>query len=471
MASGGTAYPSRVPRTHAIAAALSLVDADDVPPVDVAGRLLSLRRMGKTSFAHLDDGSGRIQLFLNANELGEAAYRHALELLDVGDLISAGGPLFRTKTGEPSVRVHRWTMAAKALRPLPEKWHGLQDPELRFRQRYLDLIANAAVRGRFRARAAIVRALRRVLDGRGFLEVETPTLQPLHGGGAAHPFVTQYAALDQPYYLRIADELYLKRLLVGGFDRVYEICKDFRNEGIDTSHSPEFTMLEAYQAYADLSDMLELTETLVAEAARAVGGDTRVRFGEELLDFTPPWRRVTYRDALLAAAGVDLYDSAGSSTEALRTAAARHHVTIAPQASRAKILDELMKRLVEPTFVQPTQLTRHPYETTPLAKRAADDARFVDRFEPFVLGIELGNAYAELNDPLDQRARMEEQARALATGEADAHPLDEDFLRALEHGMPPAGGMGLGIDRLTMVLTGTPNIREVILFPQLRSHA
>ena len=427
---------------------------------------MSLRRMGKTSFAALRDGSGELQLFLNAGELGADEYRRILDVIDVGDIVSAGGPLFRTRAGEPSVRVQRLTIAAKALRSLPEKWRGLQDPEARYRQRYLDIIANQDVRERFEARTRIVRAIRGVLDSQQYMEVETPSLQPVYGGGNAVPFTTRYESLGRDFYLRIADELYLKRLLVAGYERVYEICKDYRNEGIDRTHSPEFTMLEAYQAFADLGDMLKLTELLVVEAAKAVAGDTRVTHGEMTLDFTPPWRQVTYRDALLTTTGLDL-DSETLADEQIRNAAACHGISLDADASRARMLDELMKTCVEPTFVQPTFLTRYPAETTPLAKRAPDDPRYVERYEPFVLGMELGNGYAELNDPIDQRRRLSEQA----SNDADAHPMDEDFIRALEHGMPPAGGMGLGIDRLTMVLTGAANIRDVILFPQLRTPA
>ena len=433
----------------------------------MAGRLVGLRRMGRTSFAQLRDGSGEVQLFLNQQALGAAAYRGALEMLDVGDFVSAGGSLFRTRTGEPSVRVQRLQVAAKSLRSLPAKWHGLQDPELRFRQRYLDILANDKVRSRFEARTAIVSALRRTLDGHCFLEVETPTLQPVYGGGAATPFVTTYGALNRDYYLRIADELYLKRLLIAGYERVYEICKNFRNEGIDGSHSPEFTMLECYQAFGDLSDMRELVQQLVAAAAEAVHGSTRVQFNDRTLDFTPPWRRLTYRDALHTHAGVDL--EADGSPEALIEAAEANRVAVDPSWPRAKLLDELMKKLVEPTLMEPTFLERYPADTSPLAKRCSDDSRYIERFELFVNGIEMGNAYTELNDPIEQRARMEEQASD-RHGE-DATPVDEDFLLALEHGMPPAGGLGLGVDRLVMALVGVTNIREVILFPQLRDRS
>ena len=364
--------------------------------------------MGGTSFAQIRDGTGEVQLYLNRQALGADAYRSALKLLDIGDFVSAGGPLFRTRSGEPSVRAERLQVAAKALRPLSAKWHGLKDHEIRFRQRYLDILANEDVRRRFEDRTAIVSALRRVLDAHGFLEVETPTLQPVYGGGAAVPFVTSYAALNRDYYLRIADELYLKRLLVAGFERVYEICKNFRNEGIDSSHSPEFTMLECYQAFADLSDMRGLVQELVAAAAQAVCGSTRVQFEDDVLDFTPPWRRLTYRDALLAATGVDLEQDGRELT--LRAAAVANEIRVDPSWSRAKLLDELMKTLVEPTLVQPTLLERYPTETAPLAKRCPDDPRYIERFEVFVNGMEMANAYTELNDPLEQRVRMEEQA-------------------------------------------------------------
>ncbi|MDE2766603.1 MAG: OB-fold nucleic acid binding domain-containing protein, partial [Chloroflexota bacterium] len=362
-AAQGTAYPARPPRSHTAADAVARVD--DSPPldVDVAGRLLGLRRMGRTTFAHLRDGSGEIQLYLNHQALGGDAYRTALETLDVGDFVSAGGPLFRTRTTEPSVRVERLQVAAKALRPLPAKWHGLHDAETRFRQRYLDILANDDVRRRFEARTSIVSALRRVLDDQGFLEVETPTLQPVYGGGAAEPFVTSYAALDRDYFLRIADELYLKRLLVAGYERVYEICKNFRNEGIDSSHCPEFTMLECYQAFADLGDMRDLAQQLVAAAAEAACGTTRVQVDDHVLDFTPPWRRLSYRDALLAGAGVDL--EGDSSRSALNDAAKANKVPVDPSWPRPKLLDELMKTLVEPTLVQTTFLERYPTETAP----------------------------------------------------------------------------------------------------------
>ncbi len=434
--------------------------------VDVAGRIVGVRRMGRTSFATLRDASGEIQLFLTDKVMGASAYSSALEVLDVGDLVSAGGQPFRTRSGEPSVRVERLRMAAKALRPLPDKWGGLQDPEARFRQRYLDILTNEDARRRFESRSAIVAALRAELDEHGFMEVETPTLQPVYGGGSATPFVTSYDALHRDYYLRIADELYLKRLLVAGYERVFEICKDFRNEGIDRTHCPEFTMLEAYQAFADLGGMRELVQALVAAAVTAVHGSTEATIGGRRVDFTPPWPRVAYREALLEHAGLDL-ETLGDAE--LAAAGRDRGLRVDAAWPRAKLLDTLMQHVVEPALTAPTLLERYPAETTPLAKRCEDDPRYVDRFEFFVDGMELGNAYTELNDPIDQRARL--QAQASGREGSEAMPVDEDFLLALEHGMPPAGGLGLGVDRLVMVLTGAANIRDVILFPQLRDRS
>ena len=465
MAIQGSAYPLNVRRTCLAEDATARADDDPASEVTVAGRVVGLRRMGKTSFLVLRDDSGEIQLFLNQDVMGQSEYRNMMEVLDVGDFVSANGHMFRTRTQEPSVRVQQLTLACKALRPLPEKWHGLQDSETRFRQRYLDILSNEDVRRRFEARSTIVTEIRKVLDVQNFLEVETPILQPVYGGGSAVPFVTSYAALNRDYYLRIADELYLKRLLVAGYERVYEICKNFRNEGIDSTHSPEFTMLEAYQAFADLSDMRELMEQLVVAASEAVHGSSIARFKEHVVDFTPPWRRLTYREALLAHTGVDIETSEG--TKELLAAANRSDLQVDPKWTRGKLMDELMKHLVEPTLLEPTFLERYPVETTPLAKRCEDDSRYAERFEPFVQGMEIGNAYAELNDPLDQRTRMEAHS-ADRDSLQEMPPVDEDFLLALEHGMPPAGGLGLGIDRLVMILTGVTNIREVIFFPHLR---
>jgi lysyl-tRNA synthetase class 2 len=462
-----TAYPHRVLRSALASNGAKHVDDEPPPQVDVAGRVMSLRRMGKTSFAHLRDRSGNIQLFINEKVLGETSYTLMRDTLDVGDFVSAGGQLFRTRTQEPSIRVERITIAAKSLRPLPEKWHGLQDPELRLRQRYLDVLSNDDTRKRFESRALIISALRRTLDNQSFLEVETPTLQPVYGGGTAKPFVTRYASLGRDYYLRIADELYLKRLLVAGYERVYEICKNFRNEGIDGTHSPEFTMLEAYQAFADLDDMRSLTETLVVAAVEAVHGSTRAILNNRTVDFSPPWKRLTYRDALIMYASVDI--EANDDNSELSAAATSKGIKTDPKWPRAKLLDELTKHLVEPNLIAPTFLERYPAETAPLAKRCDDDPCYVERFEPFVNGMEIGNAYAELNDPIDQRKRLE--AQAATRDNEEAMPMDEDFLLALEHGMPPAGGLGIGIDRLVMVVTDAPNIREAILFPQLRDRS
>jgi lysyl-tRNA synthetase class 2 len=462
-----TAFPRRVLRSFLANDAAQHVDDEPPPQVDVAGRVMSLRRMGKTAFAHLRDRSGDIQLFINEKVLGETSYSLMRDTLDVGDFVSAGGQLFRTRTQEPSIRVERITIAAKSLRSLPEKWHGLQDPEIRLRQRYLDVLSNSDTRKRFESRARIISTLRQMLDDEGFLEVETPTLQPIYGGGTATPFITHYESLGRDYYLRIADELYLKRLLVAGYERVYEICKNFRNEGVDSTHSPEFTMLEAYQAFADLDEMRALTERLVVEVVNVVHGSTQANVKDHTIEFAPPWKRLTYRDALMKYALVDI--EATDDNTALAERARSSGVNIDSNWPRPKLLDELTKHVVEPNFIQPTFLERYPAETAPLAKRCDDDPRYVERFELFVDGMEIGNAYAELNDPIDQRKRLEAQSTTRDTEET--MPMDEDFLLALEHGMPPAGGVGIGIDRLVMILTNAPNIREAILFPQLRDRS
>ena len=462
-----TAFPRRVLRSFLANDAAQCVDDEPSPQVAVAGRIMSLRRMGKTAFAHLRDRSGDIQLFINEKVLGETSYSLMRDTLDVGDFVSAGGQLFRTRTEEPSIRVERITIAAKSLRSLPEKWHGLQDPEIRLRQRYLDVLSNNDTRKRFESRAHIISTLRRMLDDEGFLEVETPTLQPIYGGGTATPFITHYESLGRDYYLRIADELYLKRLLVAGYERVYEICKNFRNEGVDSTHSPEFTMLEAYQAFADLDEMRALTETLVVAAVNIVHESTHATVNDHTIDFAPPWKRLTYRDALRKYALVDI--EASDDNTALAETARTNGIKIDPGWPRPKLLDELTKHVVEPNLIHPTFLERYPAETAPLAKRCDDDPRYVERFELFVNGMEIGNAYAELNDPIDQRKRLEAQSATRDT--EDTMPMDEDFLLALEHGMPPAGGVGIGIDRLVMILTNTPNIREAILFPQLRDRS
>jgi lysyl-tRNA synthetase class 2 len=461
-------YPARVPAVQSASEALAAYAAgsDAQPTVTVAGRLVALRIMGKSAFAHLVDGTGRIQVYLRRDLVGEESYELFRRGVDLGDFVSAQGELFLTRTGEITVQVSQWTFLSKALRPLPEKWHGLKDVELRYRQRYLDLVANQSTRDIFLARTRIISAIRRFLDGRGFLEVETPVLQPLYGGAAARPFITHHNTLDRTLYLRIADELYLKRLIVGGFDRVYEIAHNFRNEGIDTQHNPEFTAMELYQAYADYHDMMRIVEELYHFVATEVFGSSTLTFGEHQVDLTPPWRRVTMRDAILEASGLDI--EALGNHAALWAAVQAANLQVPPQDNWGKLVAELFEALVEPTLIRPTFLLDFPIDISPLAKKKPGSERFVERFEFFVAGMESGNAFTELNDPLDQRERFVSHIEAVAKGDEDAHPLDEDFLLAMEHGMPPTGGLGIGIDRMVMQFTNQSSIREVILFPQMR---
>lgn len=430
--------------------------------VRIAGRVIAVREMGKSIFAHLQDGSGRFQVYVQKNALGEASFA-AFRAVDLGDFVGVEGELFTTRTGEPSVKVARFELLAKALHPLPEKWHGLHDVELRYRQRYLDLIANPDVRRTFDARSRILSFVRRFLEARGFCEVETPVLQALAGGAIANPFKTFYNALGQEMYLRIAPELYLKRLLVGGYDKVFELSKNYRNEGLDRSHNPEFTMLEIYEAYGDMRTMMRLVEELVCGAAQAACGTLQVgQDGQEKLDLTPPWRVATYRELVCERAGADWFERSVASA---REWARAQDLDIPADLSHAQITHEVYGKLVEKNLRQPTFVTRLPAELVPLAKRCEDDPAAVDVFELVVRGRELAPGYTELNDPVDQRARLLEQAGG------EAAKLDEDFLRALEHGMPPAGGMGVGIDRLVMVLTGEESIRDVMLFPQMKNRA
>ncbi|MFN4218103.1 MAG: lysine--tRNA ligase, partial [Candidatus Bipolaricaulia bacterium] len=432
----------------------------------VAGRVTARRVMGGASFLDLRDGSGRIQLYGTADLLGDEHYELFTQI-DIGDFLGVCGLVFRTKKGELSVRVEEFTLLAKALRPLPEKWHGLQDTEMRYRQRYLDLIANEHARRIAQCRSRIVSAMRRFLDNEGFLEVETPILQPLYGGAAAKPFTTYHNALDMTLYLRISDELYLKRLIIGGLEKVYEIGKDFRNEGISTKHNPEFTQMECYWAYADYTDMMALTERMISQIAREVLGSTRILYQGHEIDLAPPWKRVRFRDALLEHTGIDI--ASVRTLPELRAEIARRKLTVDPQPTWGKQVDELLKAYVEPKLIQPTFVLDYPIELSPLAKRKPDNPNFVERFEPFIGAMEFGNAFSELNDPIDQRERFLAQEAMHRAGDEEAQPLDEDFLTALEHGMPPTGGLGIGIDRLTMILTDAPSIREVILFPTLRT--
>ena len=472
---GDEPYPTRADRTHTAQEAIERFErlesdageefADD-ESITVAGRVVSYRNMGKTVFAHLRDGSGQIQLYVRRDVVGDDAFSDFLKLVDLGDILQASGSLFRTKTGEVSLRVSEFAILAKALNAPPEKWHGLQDVEIRYRQRYVDLIANEEVREVFVARAKIITAIRSYLDNLGYLEVDTPILQPLYGGAAARPFTTHHNALDQTFYLRIADELYLKRLIVGGFERVYEIGKDFRNEGVDRNHSPEFTMLEFYEAFADYQVMMERTEGLIQHVAERLFGSLQFQYQGHDIDLSSPWRRVTLRDAIKEYAGID-YVELPTQPELLEAARAAG-ADVESDTVWPRIVDELLKQFVRPNLIEPTFLIDYPVALSPLAKRKSDDPTHVERFQPYIGGQELGNAFTELNDPLDQLARFIDQQRDRAAGDEEAMPIDEDYVNALMYGMPPTGGVGIGIDRLVMLFTNQTTLRDVILFPAMR---
>jgi len=472
-AHGVEPYPARLPhpRTHTAAEAVAafkegrLAEGEEVTLV---GRMLTLRVMGKASFAHIADGSGRIQIYVRRDIVGEEAYEELFKkLIDLGDFITVTGPMFATRTGEITCEVKTLALISKTLNPLPDKWHGLRDTETRYRQRYVDLLANPEVRDVFTTRARIVKAARRYLDDNGFLEVETPVLQPIYGGAAARPFVTHHNQLDQDLFLRISFELYLKRLLVGGYERVYEIGRDFRNEGISFKHNPEFTQLEWYEAYTDYHGVMRRVEELLAAIALELNGTYRLTYAGHEIDLRPPWRRVTMREAIQEATGIDYADhpDAESLAAAIKAAGLNHEA----KTSRGKLIDGLFADFVEPYLIQPTFIMDYPLEISPLAKKKPGDPTTVERFEYFIAGLEMGNAFSELNDPVDQRERFVELRAAMAGADENAHPLDEDFLAALSFGMPPAGGFGTGIDRLTMLFTDRQSIREVILFPHLRT--
>jgi lysyl-tRNA synthetase, class II len=434
-------------------------------PCTLAGRIVGLRRFGKAAFAVLQDGADRIQVYLKKDLLGEQASKVSEEL-DLGDWIGIHGILFRTKTNELTVEVHQLTFLSKALRPLPEKWHGLTDVETRYRQRYVDLIANPDVHQIFVMRSRIIAAIRAFLLERGFLEVETPMMHPIPGGATARPFVTHHNALATDLYLRVAPELYLKRLIVGGFPRVFEINRNFRNEGISTIHNPEFTMLEFYQAYADYNDLIALTEELLSRLAQQILGTTTFDYQGQEIRFERPWRRWSYMQAVLE---VNHLDSVVlKDRDAALNAARQLKVDVDEKAGHAAILTVIFEETVEPQLIQPTFITDFPTDISPLAKRKESDPTLTDRFELYIAGREIANAFSELNDPLDQRERFEAQVAQREAGDEEAHYLDEDFLRALEYGMPPTAGEGIGIDRLIMLLTNQASIRDVILFPQLR---
>ncbi|SYX87056.1 lysine--tRNA ligase [Paenibacillus alvei] len=436
--------------------------------VSLAGRIMAKRGMGKASFAHIQDLSGRIQIYVRQDTIDEKKFE-AYSLLDLGDIIGVRGTVFKTKTGELSIKVLELEILSKSLLPLPEKYHGLKDVEMRYRQRYVDLIMNPDVQQTFVTRSRIIQSMRRYLDSHGYLEVETPTLHAIAGGAAARPFITHHNALDMQLYMRIAIELHLKRLIVGGLEKVYEIGRVYRNEGISTRHNPEFTMIELYEAYADYNDIMNLTENLVAHIAQEVLGTTKIQYQNHEVDLTPQWRRVTMVDAVKEVTGVDF--SAQMTDEEAHRVAKEHNVKVEPHHTFGHILNAFFEEFVEETLIQPTFVTGHPVEISPLAKKNDKDPRFTDRFELFIVAREHANAFSELNDPIDQRQRFEAQLEEREHGNDEAHEMDDDFIRALEYGMPPTGGLGIGVDRLVMLLTNAPSIRDVLLFPHMRERS
>ena len=459
-------YPHRYHRSHTTKEAIALFKRGDDSVVSLAGRIMACRDMGKATFIDVRDSSGKIQAYFRSDLLGD---KHELiKQCDVGDIIGVSGSVFKTHAGEVTLKVSDLTLLAKSLHPLPEKWHGLTDVEKRYRQRYLDLISNEEVGRIFVLRSRAISAIRRFLDARGFIEVETPVLHPAAGGALARPFTTHHHTLDQDLYLRIATELYLKRLIVGGLERVYEIGRIFRNEGISTKHNPEFTMLESYEAYTDYNDVMAMVEEMVSHVARRVLRKTRVSFAGSVIDFAPPWRRITLQDAIKEGCGIDFMEHADE--HSLRNAIRDQGLAVDDRPSWAKLIDKLISTFVEPGLIQPTFVMDYPIELSPLAKRKPGSERLVERFEAFAGGMEIANAFTELNDPMEQRERFLEQERIRALlGDEEAERVDEDFLVALENGMPPTGGLGMGIDRLVMLLTDQHSIRDVILFPQLRT--
>jgi lysyl-tRNA synthetase class 2 len=482
-------YPTRTIRTHTsqsvshefeTAETGAAAQGEQVPPIKaaLAGRLRSMRPMGKITFAHIEDGEGRIQLFFRSNDIGQEQLDLFNREFDLGDFVQASGEIFRTRSGEISLRVESFQMLAKAITPLPaakdEVVDGeivrhalLADPETRYRQRYADLAVNPNVRQIFQTRAAIVTSLRNFLDGQGFLEVETPILQPLYGGAAARPFITHHNQLHQDLYLRISFELYLKRLLVGGIERVYEVGRDFRNEGVSFKHNPEFTQLEFYWAYADYLKVMEMTEQMLAFVCDRVLGQRKVTYNGHELSFEIPWPRLELRQGLINTSGIDI--AAYPTAHSLKAVMKERGIETKPGESRGKLINQLLEDFLEPTLIQPTFLYDYPRDISPLAKSKPGDPLTVERFEGYVAGFEICNAFTELNDPLDQEQRFLEMGRDYTADDEERHPMDEDYLRAMRYGMPPSGGFGMGVDRLIMLLTDHPNIREVILFPHLRT--
>jgi lysyl-tRNA synthetase, class II len=458
-------FGSKYTVTHNSADIIGRFDAFTDQTVSLSGRLMTIRAHGKATFANLQDESGQIQVYVRSDDVGEIPYQ-IFELLDIGDIIGITGEVFRTRRGEVTVAVKEFVLLAKALRPLPEKWHGLTNVDLRYRQRYLDLITSPEVKNVFIIRSKIVQAIRNFLNDRGFLEVETPMMHIIPGGASARPFITHHNTLDMDLYLRIATELHLKRLIVGGMDKVYELGRIFRNEGISTRHNPEFTSVEVYQAQADYEDMMTLTEEMVASVARTVLGSMTVTYQGQEMDLTPPWPRLTMIDAIRKFAGIDFLHI--KSDEEARIAARQKGLQVKPTAGRGDIMNEVFEEMVEEHLFQPVFIMDYPIEVSPLAKRKNDDAAMTYRFEAFIGRSEIANAFTELTDPLDQRQRFAQQMLKRAAGDEEAQLLDEDFVTALEYGMPPTGGLGIGIDRLIMMLTDSPSIRDVILFPTMR---
>jgi lysyl-tRNA synthetase class 2 len=433
--------------------------------VSIAGRIMQKRGMGKASFAHIQDITGKIQVYIREDHVGDHKYE-AFSLLDIGDIVGLRGVVFKTKTGETSIKAASFEVLTKSLYPLPEKFHGLKDIETRYRQRYVDLIVNPEVQQTFITRSKIIQSMRRYLDNLGYLEVETPTLHVIPGGASARPFITHHNALDMQLFMRIAIELHLKRLIVGGMEKVYEIGRVYRNEGISTRHNPEFTMIELYEAYADYHDIMKLTEQLIAHIARDVLGSTKIMYGDQEIDLTPSWRRVSMVDAIKEVVGIDF--SVDMSDEEAHRLAKEYKVPVEAGMTFGHIVNQFFEEHVEQTLIQPTFVYGHPVAISPLAKKNADDPRFTDRFELFIVAREHANAFTELNDPIDQRERFEAQLTEREQGNDEAHMMDDDFIRALEYGMPPTGGLGIGIDRLVMLLTDSPSIRDVLLFPLMR---
>ena len=466
-------YPPRFERSCPASEAIARFEqseaagqTDATPNLNIAGRIVSMRVMGRAAFLDLRDASGVVQAMLRQNVLADEYA--LLQDLDLGDFLGVTGHMMRTRTGQPTIEARSLTILAKGMRPLPEKWHGLRDVETRYRQRYLDLIANPEVADTFVRRSRIISGIRRFLDGRGFVEVDTPMLVPIPAGAHARPFVTHHNALDERLYLRIATELYLKRLIVGGLDKVYEIGRVFRNEGIDQDHNPEFTLLESYEAYADYNAVMDMVESLVSTLARDVHGGMQVAMGDEIIDFTPPWPRLSLREELLRRSGIDIEDYPDA--ESLTRIAWDLGLEPGPREARGRLIDKMLSVYLEPHLIQPSFLMDYPEDMSPLAKGHPEKPGYVERFEAFAAGMEIANSYTELNDPEVQRARFAAQEHQRdAYGNEEADRTDADFLTALEYGMPPTGGLGIGIDRLVMLLTGQSTIRDVLLFPQMRS--